>query len=81
MSLARSFKDTVKARAERDPTFRRALLAECDDVPLADDIDTGLQVLRDCCTCPISSSGGAIRSPDPSVPTVPSTQSRKSGNR
>lgn len=44
MALTRSFKDTVKARAERDPAFREALLAE---VMAQVDSDTGKALLRD----------------------------------
>lgn len=47
MALTRSFKDTVKARAERDPAFRDALLTEAVDQLLAGDIETGKAVLRD----------------------------------
>jgi DNA-binding phage protein len=47
MALTRSFKDTVKARAERDVAFRTALLAEGIDALLAGDMDTGKAVLRD----------------------------------
>ncbi|SFU68294.1 DNA-binding prophage protein [Methylobacterium sp. 174MFSha1.1] len=47
MALTRSFKDTIKARAERDPAFRDALLTEAVDLLLAGDLDTGKAVLRD----------------------------------
>ncbi len=47
MDLTRSFKDTVKAHAERDPAFRDALLTEAVDQFLAGDLDTGKAVLRD----------------------------------
>jgi DNA-binding phage protein len=47
MAPTRSFKETVKARAERDPTFRAALLAEAVQQMLAGDLDTGKAVLRD----------------------------------
>jgi len=47
MALTRSFKETVKARAERDPAFREALLTEGVDAMLAGDIETGKAVLRD----------------------------------
>lgn len=45
MTPTRSFKDTVKARAERDAAFREALLSEGVDALLAGDIDTGKAVL------------------------------------
>ena len=47
MALTRSFKNTVKARAERDPAFRDALLTEAVDQLLAGDIESGKAVLRD----------------------------------
>lgn len=47
MALTRSFKDSVKARAERDPVFGDALLTEAVDQFLAGDLDTGKAVLRD----------------------------------
>ncbi len=47
MPLTRSFKDTVKARAERDVIFREALLTEGVDAMLAGDVDTGRAILRD----------------------------------
>ncbi|CAO4164408.1 helix-turn-helix domain-containing transcriptional regulator [Methylorubrum extorquens] len=46
MALTRSFKDTVKARAERDPEFRAALLTERVDQFLAVNLETGKAVLR-----------------------------------
>lgn len=47
MALSRSFKETVKARAERDPAFRAALLTEAVGQFLAGDVETGKAVLRD----------------------------------
>jgi DNA-binding phage protein len=47
MALTRSFKDTVKVRADQDATFRDALLVEGLDALLAGDVDTGKAVLRD----------------------------------
>jgi len=47
MALTRSFKETVKARVERDPDFREALLAEGMDALLAGDVDVGKTILRD----------------------------------
>ena len=47
MALTRSFKETVKARAERDPKFRAALLTEAVEQMLTGDVDTGKAVLRD----------------------------------
>jgi DNA-binding phage protein len=47
MPLTRSFKDTIKARAERDGAFRRALLAEAVEALLSGDVETGKALLRD----------------------------------
>ena len=47
MALTRNFKDTVKARAERDPEFRVALLKEALDAFLSADLGTGKVLLRD----------------------------------
>lgn len=48
MPLTRSFRETVVARVQRDPAFRRALLIEGIESFLAGDIETGKAVLRDC---------------------------------
>ena len=47
MPLTRDFKETVQARAERDPAFREGLLKEGIECLLAGDVDTGKIVLRD----------------------------------
>jgi DNA-binding phage protein len=47
MVLTRSFKETVKARAERDPEFRAALLTEAVEEMLTGDLEAGKAVLRD----------------------------------
>ena len=47
MPLTRDFKETVQARAERDPAFREGLLKEGVECLLAGDVDTGKIVLRD----------------------------------
>lgn len=47
MALTRSFKDTVQARAKKDPAFRAALLTEALEAFLDGDVDTGKAVLRD----------------------------------
>ena len=53
MPLTRDFKETVKARAEQDGAFRRALLTEALDCFLAGDTDTGKAILRDYITATI----------------------------
>lgn len=47
MPLTRSFKETVRARVQRDPDFRAALLTEGVDALLSGDVETGKAVLRD----------------------------------
>ncbi len=47
MALTRDFRETVQARARRDPAFREGLLKEGVECLLAGDIDTGKIVLRD----------------------------------
>ena len=47
MALTKDFKETIQARAQRDPAFRKALLQEGVECLLAGDIDTGKAVLRD----------------------------------
>ena len=47
MILAKDYKDTIQARAQGDPAFRKALLQEGAECLLADDVETGKAVLRD----------------------------------
>jgi len=47
MALTRDFRDTVVARAQRDPKFRQALFTEAINAYLAGDTQTGRAVLRD----------------------------------
>ena len=46
MPLTRSFNETVKARAARDPAFRAALFTEAVEALLAGDLDTAKIALR-----------------------------------
>src|SRR5450755_3504936 len=48
MALTRDFKETVRARVQRDSAFRKALLVEGIEAFLSGDVDTGKAVLRDC---------------------------------
>jgi len=47
MALTRDFKDTVAARARRDPRFREALFTEAINAYLGGDIAGGKAILRD----------------------------------
>jgi DNA-binding phage protein len=47
MLLTRDFKETIRARVERDPKFRKELLRESLESLLAGDITTAKAILRD----------------------------------
>ncbi len=47
MSLTRDFKETVRARIERDPAFREMLREEGVECLLAGEVETGKSILRD----------------------------------
>lgn len=46
MPLTRDFRETIKARAERDVEFRQALLREAVELLLSGDVETGKALLR-----------------------------------
>jgi DNA-binding phage protein len=46
VALTRDFKETIQARARRDPAFRRELLREAVESFLSGDVETGKTVLR-----------------------------------
>src|ERR1700736_5934384 len=47
MPLTHDFKETIRARAQRDPDFRQALLREAVECTIDGDLETGKAVLRD----------------------------------
>jgi hypothetical protein len=47
MTLTRSFRDTVQARAKKDRAFRAALLTEGVEALLQGDVEAGKSLLRD----------------------------------
>src|SRR5260370_36578381 len=47
MPLTHDFKETIRARAQRDPDFRQALLREAVECVIHGDLATGKAVLRD----------------------------------
>ena len=47
MALTREFRNTVTARAERDPRFREALFAEALNAYFSGDTTVGKAILRD----------------------------------
>ena len=54
MTLTRDFKKTIVARAQRDPEFRRAMLAEAINELLAGNVDIAKSTLRDYINATIS---------------------------
>jgi hypothetical protein len=46
MALTKSFRDTVRSRAQRQPAFRRALLREAIEEMLSGDLETGKALVR-----------------------------------
>jgi DNA-binding phage protein len=47
MAITKDFRETVKARVETDPEFRRALLIEAVHAFLTRDVEVGKSILRD----------------------------------
>jgi hypothetical protein len=47
MNISARFRETVQARAQRDVRFRRAVLTEAVNEPLAGDLGAGKALLRD----------------------------------
>ena len=47
MALTRDFKQTIRARVQRDAAFRKELLREAVETFLLGDVETGKIVLRD----------------------------------
>ena len=47
MPLTRDFKETIRARVQRDSKFRKELLREGIEAMLAGDVATGKTILRD----------------------------------
>ena len=47
MALTKSFRDTVRARAQRDPDFRIVLIREAVEKLIDGDVETSLSILGD----------------------------------
>jgi DNA-binding phage protein len=47
MALTRDFKETVRARVEQDPKFRKELLREGVEAMISGDVTTAKTILRD----------------------------------
>lgn len=69
MVLTRDFKETIRARAERDPAFRQALLQEAVTAMLGEDLATGKAMLRDYINATIGfeALGAAVGTPPKSL--------------
>lgn len=69
MALTKDFRETVKARADRDPEFRRALLAEAVQAFIEGDVATGKTLLRNCvnATVGFASLGRTTNTPEKSL--------------
>jgi len=69
MALTRSFKESVAARARRDPRFREALFTEAINAYLSGETDTGKAILRDLvnATVGFESLAAAVRKPSKSL--------------
>ena len=66
MALTREFRETVYRRAQRDASFRRALLTEAVNAYLNGDEATGKAVLRDVINATIGFEGLAAHLHKPS---------------
>jgi DNA-binding phage protein len=47
MALTRDFRQTIQARVQRDPTFRKGLLSDAVENLLAGEVALGKEILRD----------------------------------
>jgi hypothetical protein len=66
MALTRDFRETILARAQREPRFRHALFTEAIDAYLAGDTATGKAMLRDLVNATIGFEGLALEINKPS---------------
>ncbi len=66
MALTRDFRDTVKARAQREPRFREALFTEAINAYLAGDTIAGKAILRDLVNATMGFEGLAAEVKKPS---------------
>ena len=69
MSLTRDFRDTVKARADRDPAFRAGLYQEAVQALLDGDLGTAKSLLRDVINATVGFAGltRAVNVPETSL--------------
>jgi hypothetical protein len=69
MALTKSFRETVRERAQREPAFRRALLREAVEQMLSGDVDTGKSLVRNYinATVGFQELARTVRTPAPSL--------------
>jgi len=69
MAVTREFRETIYARAQRDPAFVKALLSEAVNAYLGGDEATGKLILRDLINATIGFEGlaAAVRRPSKSL--------------
>ncbi|WP_176581431.1 hypothetical protein [Azospirillum ramasamyi] len=60
MALTRDFKETIKARADRDPEFRKALVEEACECLLNNDFETAKTIVRDYVILPAENGGASV---------------------
>jgi DNA-binding phage protein len=66
MALTRNFKQTIAARAKRDPRFREALFTEAINAYLSGDTAEGKAMLRDFVNATVGFEGLALEIRKPS---------------
>ena len=66
MALTRDFKETIQARAQKDPRFREALFTEALNAYLSGDTTAGKAILRDLVNATIGFEGLAVAVKKPS---------------
>ena len=66
MALTRDFKQTIAARARREPRFREALFTEAINAVLAGDTAEGKAMLRDLVNATVGFEGLALEIQKPS---------------
>lgn len=66
MALTRDFRETVLARAQREPRYREALFTEAINAYLAGDTATGKSILRDLVNATVGFEGLAAQVKKPS---------------
>ena len=66
MALTRDFRETIRARVQREPRYREALFTEAINAYLAGDPATGKSILRDLVNATVGFEGLAAQIKKPS---------------